>query len=343
MMDPQSIGTALVEWFRVHHRTMPWRTNSTIYHRLVSEFMLQQTQVATVIPYFNRWIEKFPTLEALAMAPENDVAKAWEGLGYYARARNLHKTAQILVSQRRSFLGLWPQTISEWEKLPGVGHYTARALASIAQNQPIAVIDGNVIRVLCRLNAITQPFNSKDQALRFLDPLAQRYLPPDQSSAYNEAIMELGALICKPGTPLCGECPIANACLGYQNNLDLPHIPKFKKPTYVKKQIERIFLIQNDALLLHRASSKRLHRIYELPAHDIFPAGCLKEISFKQIGQIRRSIAKEHITEIIFEARDTTDNYLPENTTYIPLNQIHAITLSGPHRKWLNDCLKKHL
>lgn len=325
-MEPQGIGSALIDWFRVHHRILPWREQSTVYSRLVSEFMLQQTQVATVLPYFKRWIEACPTLEALARASQNEVLKLWEGLGYYARARNLHKTAKILLEKT-------PQNVQEWEKLPGIGHYTASALASITQNHPIAVVDGNVIRVLCRLNAITQTFKDKNQALQIITHLAQQYLPPHQSGVYNEAIMELGALICKPSTPICSKCPIARACLGYQQQLDLPQIPKFQKVVYIKKQIERILVINDQGILLHQATTPRLHQIYELPKREdgiVAPEN--------PIGKILRSIAKERITELIFKAKNIPEQ---QNLTYIPLNELHRYTLSGPHRKWLNKYLQE--
>jgi A/G-specific adenine glycosylase len=353
----RQIGYLLVDWFTKNRRILPWRTDSSIYNRLVSEFMLQQTQVATVIPYFNRWIEQFPSIEALAGASEEQVLKAWEGLGYYSRAKNLHKTAKKIAAQQTNSINpkhfIFPKTPKEWKQFPGIGDYTAHALASIAQNQYVAAIDGNVIRVLCRIHAIQQPFESKNQAAKYIENIAHSHIPPDESANYNEAIMELGALICKPKNPFCDRCPIGLYCRSFQEKLDHSQIPKFKKITYIKKIIRRIFIYNGQFIMLKKTQTNRLHNIFELPLfEDISGKMPSQEISGKtscrEIAKINRSIAHERITEIILEPKHLPKNFemLSKNDSeliFLPIHELKNITLSGPHRKWLDGQLFANL
>ncbi|MDR1590854.1 MAG: A/G-specific adenine glycosylase [Puniceicoccales bacterium] len=342
------IGYLLVNWFVKNRRILPWRTNSSIYNRLVSEFMLQQTQVATVIPYFKRWTEQFPSIEILATASENQVLKAWEGLGYYSRAKNLHKTAKEIINQQIDLTYpshfIFPKTPEEWKQLPGIGDYTAHALAAIAQNQCVAAIDGNVIRVLCRIYAIQQAFKNKTQAVKYIKNIANFFIPPDESANYNEAIMELGALICKSQNPLCEHCPINLHCRSFQEKLDHSQFPKFKKIIYIKRNIQRIFIFDEQFIILKKTSTNRLRNIFELPLlSDIS-----EKMPVREIAKINRSIAHEHITEIIFEPEHLPEkfkNLLNNNSGLMlfPICEVKNITLSGPHRKWLNGRLVAYL
>ena len=174
--------------------------------------MLQQTQVATVIPYYERWLKRFPTVEALANAPLDDVLKLWEGLGYYSRARNLHAAAQVVAAE---FDGRLPQTAKELQKLKGIGPYTGGAIASIAFDQPAPVLDGNVIRVLTRLFDISDDITQTASKKR-LWQLAGELVPDERPGDYNQALMELGQRVCQPTAPKCGVCPVAVLCLGRQ-------------------------------------------------------------------------------------------------------------------------------
>ena len=192
----------LTRWFTRHKRALPWRREPRDpYHVWLSEVMLQQTQVATVVPYFERWLRRFPTVRALAEAPLDDVLKAWEGLGYYSRARNFHKAARLLQSELG---GAIPDTVEALLRLPGVGRYTAGAIASLAFNRRAAVLDGNVKRVLSRLFALD---GSGD-----LWPLAESLLPAQGAGTWNEALMELGATVCTPRAPKCVDCPLRSQC-----------------------------------------------------------------------------------------------------------------------------------
>ncbi|MCX5774020.1 MAG: A/G-specific adenine glycosylase [Fusobacteria bacterium] len=198
---------SLVGWFDTWHRIMPWRTTPSLYGTWVSEIMLQQTQVVTVINYYNRFMKRFPTIFDLANANENEVLLYWQGLGYYSRARNLHKCAKIVVEK---YNGVFPSDIKELVKLPGIGPYTSGAIRSIGYNQKASAIDGNVTRILTRVYAYTKDSKSKEAYL-FYENMLERLLI-DEYSKFNQALMDLGALICKGKKPNCLLCPIEPFC-----------------------------------------------------------------------------------------------------------------------------------
>ena len=210
----------LVSWYAKHKRDLAWRRDAHDPYRVwISETLLQQTQVATVIPYYQRFLARFPTVRALARANLDDVLKAWEGAGYYARARNLHRAAQEIVAR---YSGRIPQTVEELLALPGIGRYTAGAIASIAFNRDAPILDGNVTRVLCRYFTIADnPKNAGTQ--KELWRLAEELLPHDRASKFNQALMDLGATICTPKSPSCADCPLNRGCaarrLGIQEQL----------------------------------------------------------------------------------------------------------------------------
>jgi len=217
-----SLATVLLAWFRSHARRLPWRANKNPYTVWVSEVMLQQTQVGTVIPYYGRFLGAFPTVESLARARSEQVLKLWSGLGYYRRARNLHQAAKAIVAR---FGGRFPRDYEAARSLPGVGDYTARAVLSIAYDLPYAVLDGNVARVLARLGAIEGHPNQprfRAAVARELEGLLSRSDP----GHFNQALMELGQTICLPRAPLCPHCPLARWCqarhLGRQESYPAP-------------------------------------------------------------------------------------------------------------------------
>lgn len=198
----------ILRWYQSHKRELPWRATKDPYKVWVSEIMLQQTQVATVIPYYLRWLRSFPTLKALAEAPLSRVLQHWAGLGYYRRARMLHKTACYIYEKRK---GQIPKTIEDLQKLPGIGKYTAGAIASIAYNQKEPVLDGNVIRVLTRVFAIPQNIDQA-KTLQLLWEIEAGLLPAQRPGDFNQALMELGATLCFPTNPECRRCPIKKIC-----------------------------------------------------------------------------------------------------------------------------------
>jgi len=211
----QSIVQPLLEWYDHAKRTLPWRGVSDPYSVWVSEIMLQQTRVAAVVSYYTRWMQALPTVEALAAVDEKTLYKLWEGLGYYSRARNLQKAAVIVV---RDYAGVLPRSVEELRRLPGIGDYTAGAIASIAYGIPVPAVDGNVLRVLSRLQSdytdILEP-SAKTRAFDTLSPI----IPPDRAADFTQAMFELGALVCLPKSPRCDECPLGDRCNAYRDGL----------------------------------------------------------------------------------------------------------------------------
>ena len=200
---------SLLEWYKKGHRDLPWRKTKDPYRIWVSEIMLQQTRVAAVIPYYQRFLSAFPTVYALAKSEEQELLKVWEGLGYYSRARNLRKAAQIVAGE---LCGIFPETPREWKKLPGVGDYTAGAISAIAFGYPCVAVDGNFLRVWTRLFAVRDAIDFLRVRKRIENEAEQlcKYIP--DPGMFANAVMELGAMVCMPKTALCGECPLSQVC-----------------------------------------------------------------------------------------------------------------------------------
>lgn len=217
----------LVPWYGTHHRKLPWRENRNPYPIWISEVMLQQTQVKTVIPYFLNFIHRFPTLADLAQADLESVLKMWEGLGYYARARNFHKAANIISKDLNKVI---PDDVAQFKKLPGVGDYIGAAVLSIAFGQPFAVVDGNVKRVLARMYCIQHPVN-KPSSHSYFKEYADRLLDKKDPGTYNQAVMELGALICTPKNVQCPACPVSEFCSAFLSD----KVDKFPTRVTAKK------------------------------------------------------------------------------------------------------------
>jgi A/G-specific adenine glycosylase len=219
--DLARVGQQLLVWYEHHRRNLPWRHTQDPYAIWVAEIMLQQTRVETVIDYYERFLARFPTVKALAAAPLDDVLKAWEGLGYYARARNLHKTARQVMQELGGHLPTNPKALL---RLPGVGHYTAAAIASIAFGQDTVALDGNLRRVLCRIFAIDDD-PGRPNTQRQLEEMAQAMLLPGRAGDFNQALMDLGATVCTPAQPRCLICPLLDSCQarreGIQNELPI--------------------------------------------------------------------------------------------------------------------------
>ena len=319
---------ALLDWFAGRRRPLPWRKRPTLYKTVVSEFMLQQTQVDTVLPYFARWMRAFPGFAELARAPEQRVLKLWEGLGYYARARNLHRLAQSVVAE-----GI-PDSAAAWRQRPGVGPYTAAAVASIAQGLPEPVIDGNVIRVLCRLANDATPVPSSAAAHKRLLPHAARLLDPRRPGEFNEALMELGATVCRKARPLCPDCPVRPFCRAAAAGTAerLPVIPR--KPAR-RSRVHRLWCVADGRLLLefHPPGARRLAGLAELPelpaAPDSPPAlERTRGISSERITEAIHPLPASHPLARACLARPAV--------RWIPLDQLSQITLSAPHRRWIH-------
>jgi len=248
-MNNRNISKKILHWYDNNKRVLPWRKHVSKkqkqYFTLVSEFMLQQTQVKTVIPYFKNFIKKIPNLNKLSKVNDSKLMKCWEGLGYYSRARNLKKTASKVIS---NFGGILPSNIDDLKTLPGIGEYTSRAIMAIAFNKPIVPLDGNVERILKRVFYLKKKHeNSKDN----LNKKISFFGISQRSSDYAQAIMEIGALICKPVTPLCVSCPIFKNCISYKkNNFEISSKNKFNKIKYFEAEIykdkDKYLLVKND-------------------------------------------------------------------------------------------------
>ena len=256
----------LVEWYRSGHRDLPWRRDPTPYHVWISEIMLQQTRVQAAIPYYERFLSLFPDTAALARAPQEKLLKAWEGLGYYSRARNLQKAARMICER---FDGRFPTSYDEWLSLPGVGPYTAGAVCSIAFGLPVPAVDGNVLRVFSRLLAleedVTAPTVKKE-----LNELASSLVPPDAPGEYNQALMELGATVCLPnGAPLCGSCPVAGHCRAFQdgNQASFP-LKSPKKPRKILPVTVFLIEYQGRWALMKRPDKGLLANLWEFPQKE---------------------------------------------------------------------------
>ena len=233
-----SLRRILLAWFRAHRRDLPWRRSRDPYRIWIAEVMLQQTRIAAVIPYYERFLARFPDFKSLARAREVSVLKLWSGLGYYSRARNLHRAARKIVAEHGA---QFPRTLEEALGLPGIGRYTAAAVLSIAYDVPLAVLDGNVGRVLARLEAIRGDLRAPEIWKR-LGERAQALLAPRAAGDWNQAVMELGEVICTPQSPRCDECPIAGDCRAKKLGLvDVIPAPR-KKPAQVRQRIAAAIL-----------------------------------------------------------------------------------------------------
>jgi len=267
-------ATRLLAWYDQHARVLPWRIPAGQHTRghpdsyavWVSEIMLQQTRVETVIPYFERWMRQFPTVIALAEASEQAVLSAWEGLGYYSRARNLHKAAQIIVTEHG---GQLPSEISQLRKLPGIGRYTAAAIASIAFGQDIATLDGNLKRVFSRAFNVAEPADSADGE-QILWDLAQKHLLPGRAGDYNQALMDLGATLCLPKKPRCLLCPVQENCLARALGLQEQRpVLKPKASVPHKLKAAAVIVIDGKLLLNQRPANGLLGGLWEIPSAEV--------------------------------------------------------------------------
>lgn len=237
----------LLNWFdQFGRKDLPWQQNKTPYRVWVSEIMLQQTQVSTVIDYYQRFIDHFPDIKTLAAAPEDQVLHLWTGLGYYNRARNLHKTAKIITEQ---YQGHFPNQLDELEKLPGIGRSTAGAILSIAFNQPATILDGNVKRVLTRLEGITE-WPGTNTILEKLWTLATHFTPSHRTADYSQAIMDLGATLCIRGKPRCTDCPMQHHCVAHAQGIE-KNIPASKpRKALPVRQVTLLVLRKHSHLIL---------------------------------------------------------------------------------------------
>ena len=256
------LSSRLLEWYQANKRTLPWRGHPSAYAVWVSEIMLQQTRVEAVIPYFEKWMRLFPTVQELADASEQDVLNAWEGLGYYSRARNLHKAAKIVADQ---FHGEMPRDLEQLRGLPGIGRYTLGAIASIAFGMDVSALDGNIKRVYARIFDVQEPVDTP-AGEKILWELADKNLPEGHAGDYNQALMDLGATICVPKNPRCLICPVMKLCKARQNgtqNQRPVKTPRKEVPHHVNAAA--VIIQRRKVLLAQRPSEGLLGGMWEFP------------------------------------------------------------------------------
>jgi A/G-specific adenine glycosylase len=272
----------LISWFQKHRRDLPWRGRRTPYSTWVSEIMLQQTQVQQVVPYYLRFIARFPTIQSLAKATVLQVLKTWEGMGYYSRARHLHQTAQIIVSRLG---GKIPIDFQDLLKLPGIGRSTAGAILSLAYDQPLPVLDGNIRRVLIRFSYINQD-PGKTATINKLWSISQKIIPLKNAGLFNEALMELGALICSPKNPDCAHCPLKKGCLGFRSGRQgfLP-IKKPKKPIPHFEVTAAVIRNRKKILITQRPEKGLLGGLWEFPGGKKEPGESLEQCLKREIQE----------------------------------------------------------
>ncbi len=292
----KSIQASLAKWYQQEKRDLPWRDTQDPYRILVSEFMLQQTQVKTVIPYYRRWIKSFPTAKILARAREASVLKHWEGLGYYSRARNLHRAAKMIVKE---FQGRVPDTWDEILKLPGVGRYTAGAVLSIAFNRNVPVLDGNVKRVLSRLFCIRENGSNPASENRLLQ-VAEKLVPSGAPGDFNQALMELGATGCLPQKPLCLLCPLNAVCRAKRDGVQEQFPPKKIKTAAKKIEVSAAVIQRNGKTYIQQRPQKGLMGgLWEFPGGKMekgeSPEKCLEREIMEELG-VQVTIKKKIMT-----------------------------------------------
>lgn len=337
-MNETFFTNTIISWYNKNKRTLPWRNTTDPYPIWLSEIILQQTRVNQGLNYFETFLENFPTIFNLATASEEKVLRLWQGLGYYSRARNLHATAKFITE---NLDGIFPSSYEEIIKLKGVGEYTAAAIASFAFNEKVAVLDGNVYRVLSRYFGITNDISDSKSKKVFLQ-LANEILPNQNVNSYNQGIMEFGALHCKPQNPYCTLCPLQNSCYAFANNQQSKLPVKTKKikvkkryfnylifehknQFFVKKRIEKdiwqnlydFFLIEKDKL------HENIQDFFEEP---IFQSLDVNKITIKKQGDTYKHIlSHQHIFAQFWLIKVESENFEIENLVSLSLDEIENL------------------
>jgi len=334
----------LLQWYAKNKRNLPWRTTKDPYHIWVSEIMAQQTQINTLLPYYIRFIETFPTIESVAIAPIDQILKICAGMGYYNRFHNMKKTAQIIIE---NFAGQLPQNPQTLQKLPGIGVYVAGAISSIAYNQKVPAIDGNVFRVMARLERNEQDI-SKAATKKALTKHLEEIMP-DCAGTFNQALMELGALICKPINPLCNQCPLFSFCKGQDIHHQLP-IKSPKKP--VKEINKTIFLIYlpSHGFLMRKRTEKLLHGLWEFYHIDKAMEEKDAAAHIQRLGYTYNHVMPLGKTTHLFtHLKWNMINYIcqvKESSTiadyaFIPIEEIINLAIPSAFRSLVNHILTK--
>ena len=319
-MSPKNVRAfrrSLLRWYRRHGRELPWRRTRAPYATLVSEFMLQQTQVATVIPYYNAWLRRFPDFAALARASENDVLRAWQGLGYYARARNLRASARVIVDRHNGHV---PRSIEQMQRLPGIGKYTAHAIASFAFDQPVPIVEANTARVLARILNFRSSIDRTDTR-NALWKQAAALVPKRSARIYNSALVDLGALVCLPHQPRCVICPVKEICSA-KNPATLPI--KKKRPPVECLTENHALAVRSHRILLEKAD-RRWHGMWILPRLQT------RTVNRAPIYKSVFPFTNHRVVLNVYARRwRKTDRY---SQRWIRIDSLDSIPMPSPHRR----------
>ena len=341
----KTFRTRMLAWFRTHQRDLPWRRSRDPYRIWVAEVMLQQTRIAAVMPYYQRFLARFPTVQTLARAPEAEVLKLWSGLGYYRRARNLHRAAKTIVA---SHDGQFPRELAAALELPGIGVYTAAAVLSIAYDVPLAVLDGNVARVLARIKGVRGDVRAPKN-WRALTAATQNFLATQAPGDWNQSLMELGEVICTPQSPRCAECPVARHCRAYAQGLtnEIPAPRRKRAAVHMKIAAAilrdprgRTLLIQDpgahDTVLFSRMWQFPAVEVTRNPKADLeahlLATLAIGEISLEALPAARHGVTYRNITLLPFLARVAELPKLPR-TRILALKNLGKLPISSATRK----------
>ena len=342
----KNIVPPLLAWYEVNKRDLPWRGTADPYRVWVSEIMLQQTRVAAVLPYYLRWMEELPTVEALAAVSEERLMKLWQGLGYYSRARNLRRAAQVIVEE---FGGEFPGTYEQLLRLPGVGDYTAGAVASIAFAQPVPAVDGNVLRIAARVADIREDIMDPKARRRFRELVAAS-VPKECPGIYNQALMDLGATVCLPnGAPECGRCPLAALCeanrLGIQDQLP---VRRRKAPRRVEEMTVYLLLCGEKAALRCRGDRGLLAGLWEFPhvpgaLDEAAAAGPVERWGLTPRSWERKILARHIFTHVEWHMTGyllTVGGECPE-FTWADRESLEALAVPSAFARYLEEVRKR--
>ena len=330
----KKLRQALPAWYTAHGRDLPWRLTHDPYCIWISEIMLQQTTVATVIPFFERFLTRFPTVHELAAADESEVLRYWEGLGYYSRARNIHRAARHVSLQ---WNGVFPEQVDELQKLPGIGRYTAGAIRSFAFNLPAPIVEANTLRLYCRLLG----FDGDPRARAGQDTLwsfAEELVPDDHSGRFNQALMELGAVVCAPTNPNCPACPISFACQAFltSRQSEIPQ-PAVRPEVTAVTELGVVLRRDDRFLLYHRASGERWAGLWDFPR---FAGDELTQFPQRQPAWIEHKLAQDlglrvKVTELLLAIRHSVTRYRITLRSFLADYESGGIPAAAGEYRWL--------
>ncbi|QKJ32801.1 A/G-specific adenine glycosylase [Mucilaginibacter mali] len=332
------LSNQLVQWYHQHKRDLPWRHTTNPYVIWLSEIILQQTRVEQGLPYFNRFLEKYPTVSDFAAATEDEVLALWQGLGYYSRGRNMLVTARLVQELHG---GVFPSSWEQLIKLKGIGEYTAAAIASFSANEAKAVVDGNVYRVLARYFGISEPINST-QGKKIFQQMADEMLDRENPALHNQAMMEFGAMLCKPKNPACGICPVREGCYAFKHNATATLPVKINK-TKIRERYFNYLLIKNDnEILMHKRGAgdiwanmyelplieteqlMEVHHVLETPSAKPFIGG---NIRIKAVSQVYKHVLTHQRLYVRFIELDGFENELEQDYFFTEVKKLKNLAL----------------